>query len=94
MIVLRCTRKLLHRLRVEPVEAAPESSTLLGDWYANVLFVNRRPVVLAVSSRTLLPVLVPARDPASLPARLAAAVEEILRALGVQDARVEEELAR
>jgi hypothetical protein len=94
MVVLRCTRKLLRRLRVKPDEAPPESSTLLGDWYANVLFVNRRPLVLAVSSRTLLPVLVPARDPASLPARLAAAVEQMLRALGVREARIKEESAK
>ena len=42
MVVLRCTRKLLRRLRTTPAEDAPTSSTLLGDWYMNVLFVWRR----------------------------------------------------
>src|SRR5207253_1635121 len=74
MVVLRCTRKLLRRLRKTPAEDAPTSSTLLGDWYANVLFVYRKPIILAVSARTLLPVLIPARDPASLGPRLAAAL--------------------
>src|SRR5438105_14365485 len=49
MVVLRCTRKLLRRLRKTPAEDAPTSSTLLGDWYANVLFVYRKPIILAVS---------------------------------------------
>ena len=83
MVVLRCTRKLLRRLRKTPAEDAPTSSTLLGDWYANVLFVYRKPIILAVSARTLLPVLIPARDPASLGPRLAAALAEILAALGI-----------
>jgi len=65
------------------LENPPASSTLLGDWYANVLFVYRKPLILAVSARTLLPVLIPARDPASLLPRLAAALGEILKALGI-----------
>ena len=67
----------------------PASSTLLGDWYANVLFVYRKPLILAVSARTLLPVLIPARDPASLLPRLAAALGEILKALGIPARQVE-----
>src|SRR5207245_6167044 len=62
MVVLRCTRKLLRWLREKPVEDAAASSTLLGDWYANLLWVYRKPLILAVSARTLLPVLIPARS--------------------------------
>jgi hypothetical protein len=91
MIVLRCTRTLLRRLHQTPVEGVPPSSTVLGDWYANILWVYRKPLVLAVSPRTLLPVLVPARNPASLGARLTAALGHILAALGIPAYRVEEE---
>ena len=91
MVVLRCTRKLLRRLRKTPAEDAPTSSTLLGDWYANVLFVYRKPIILAVSARTLLPVLIPARDPASLGPRLAAALAEILAALGIRADQIRDE---
>ena len=94
MMVLRCTRKLLQRLRQTPVENAPISSTLLGDWYANVLFVSRKPLILAVSARTLLPVLVPARDPDSLGPRLAEALGEILGALGIDSQQILHEQAR
>jgi len=91
MVVLRCTQTLLRRLHQTPAEDAPASSTVLGDWYANILWVYRKPLVLAVSARTLLPVLVPARDPASLGPRLAAALGHMLAALGIPAHRVEAE---
>jgi len=80
VVVLRCTQTLLKRLHQTPVDA-PASSTVLGDWYANILWVYRKPLVLAVSARTLLPVLLPARDPNSLGPRLAAALGHILAAV-------------
>src|SRR5882724_1445968 len=91
MVVLRCTQKLLRRLHQTPAEDAPASSTVLGDWYANILWVYRKPLVLAVSARALLPVLLPARDPASLGPSLAAALGHLLVALGIPAHRVEEE---
>src|ERR1700730_10542673 len=91
MVVLRCTQRLLRRLRHKPAEDVPTSSTVLGDWYANLLWVYRKPLVLAVSARTLLPVLVPARDPASLGPRLAQALGHMLATLGIPAYRIEEE---
>ena len=91
MVVLRCTRKLLKRLHARPVDISPPSTTLLGDWYANVLFVQRKPIILAVSARTLLPLLVPARELASLRERLGAALGEMLLALGIPENDVRDE---
>jgi hypothetical protein len=55
---VRATRKLL-RLAGPPTAAADEqSSTLRGSWYANVLFLEPR-VVLLVHESTLLPLLMP-----------------------------------
>jgi hypothetical protein len=96
MVVLRYTQKLLRRLHEKPAEFAPSSSTLLGDWYAKILWMHRRPLVLAVSARTLLPVLLPARDPASLGPGFAAALGGVLAALGVpadQVAREQSQMA-
>src|SRR4051812_24322236 len=91
MVVLRCTRKPLWRLRRTPAEDVPTSSTLLGDWYANVLFAYRKPLIVAVSARTLLPVLIPARDPASLAPRLVTGLSEVLAALGIRADQIREE---
>ena len=83
MFVLRCTHKLLDRLNATPdLEAAPPD-TVLGDWYANLIRVGRIQVVLAVSERSLLPVVVPARDSRTLVQRICAALEPMLTTIGV-----------
>ena len=53
MFAMRCTRKPLDRIPGVVEEAAP-STTVLGDWYANILFGHPQ-VVLLVSEKSLLP---------------------------------------
>jgi hypothetical protein len=95
MYVLRCTRRLLRDLRgrIEADESAV-STTLLGDWFANRLNVGPRRYVLATNASTRLSVVVPARDPALLPARIAAAVDTLLAYLDVTDSARALEIAR
>jgi hypothetical protein len=42
MVVLRCTQKLLARLKQADNLPAVESATRLGDWYGNILQLGRR----------------------------------------------------
>jgi hypothetical protein len=81
MVILRPTRKL-HSLMPPAVVTAP-SDTALGDWYVNRLVIDRQPLLLLVSSESLLPILLPARDARRLPARLGAIVETRLLRLGI-----------
>lgn len=83
MFVLRCTQKLLDRLNATPEPEPAPPDTVLGDWYANLIRVGRIQVVLAVSERSLLPVVVPARDGRSLVQRLSEALGLMLSAVGV-----------
>lgn len=83
MFALRCTQKLLVRLNSAPDPEPAPPDTVLGDWYAKLVRVGRTQVVLAVSERTLLPVVVPARDGRSLVQRLTEALEPILNSVGV-----------
>ena len=63
MITLRCTQKLLRRLGPLKVDAAAAAPTnALGDWYVNLLHIGRDQVVMATSERSLLTVLLPARE--------------------------------
>ncbi len=80
--MLRRTQKLAAALPLSDVESAP-SDTALGDWYVNRLTVDRRPLLLLVSSRALLPIVVPGRDVSGLPNRLPDVVGARLRRLGV-----------
>jgi len=83
VFVLRCTQKLLDRLNATPDPESAPPDTVLGDWYANMIRVGRIQVVLAVSERSLLPVVVPARDGRALVQRLCEALEPMLTAIGV-----------
>jgi hypothetical protein len=90
MYTLRCTQRLLDRLgkpAIEPVEP----TTVLGDWYANALNVGRLRLVLCTSERTLLTVLVPAKDLHSLPTRLASAAGRMLARLGIPSTEIARE---
>jgi len=42
MVVLRCTQKLLVRLKQVGELPPVESTTRLGDWYGNILLIGRR----------------------------------------------------
>ncbi len=90
MFTLRCTARLLKRIHAPVATSPPAPSTRLGDWYAHLLF-TRPQLVLCVSERTLLPVVVPARDIPLLVPRLREAVGAMLRALNVPEVAVSPE---
>ena len=94
MVVLRCTQKLRQRMGQTGTseQSPPKSSTRLGDWCANAISVHRQHVVLAVSGVTLLPVLVPAAPYKTMTARFVEATGKVLRALGIPEAKVAEEV--
>lgn len=83
MFALRCTQKLLDRINASPDPEPAPSDTVLGDWYANLVRAGRTQVVLAVSERTLLPVVVPAREGRTVARRIAEAVEPMLSSIGI-----------
>lgn len=91
MVTLRATQKVLKRL--PPVSADEAlSDTALGDWYVNRLFVDRQPLLLLVSSRSLLAIIEPARNLRQLPERLPGLVEQRLKRLGVEGGLIELEV--
>jgi hypothetical protein len=83
MFAIRCTRKLLNRGAPAVLEAPVAPTTLLGDWYANVVFTRPEQLVVCIAERTLLPVVVTAKDVKGLPGRVAAAAREMLSAVGI-----------
>ena len=94
MFTLRCTQRLLTRLKGARTEiAVAEPSTRLGDWYANLLHVGRLQLVLAISERTFLPVVLPAAPASSVVERLHSGVGDVLRALKLDTASIDRELA-
>lgn len=83
MVSFRCTQKLLRRWP-ELLEASPSpTTTVLGDWYCTTLNHRHRRLILGLAERSLLPVVVPAKELATFPGRLAEAVCRALDALAV-----------
>lgn len=92
MFTLRCTRKLLRRLGAKPSSEVVEASTVLGDWYANLLHLRPQQLVLGMNERSLLCVLVPAAPIGSLGERLRAEVGGLFTDIGVPSPSVAAEL--
>ena len=62
LITFRCTGRVRKRFKFSDAEAQEPPTSRLGDWYANLLNVGSQRWVLCVNERSLLPVLVPARN--------------------------------
>lgn len=91
MVTLRCTQKLLRRVRVPIKAESSPPTTVLGDWYATLVHARPHQLVVCMNERTLLVVLVPARESDSLGVRFGEAVTAQLRRIGVPPCVVEAE---
>ncbi len=58
MALIQCTKKLLKELPVD-TEAAQDKPSLLGNWHANLLLIERRKCVLFTNDTTLYSLFVP-----------------------------------
>lgn len=92
MYTLRCTGKLLKRLGAATERVREPPTTRLGDWYGTLVHAPGMQVVLLVSERTLLPVVVPARETRTLAARFPPALAEVLAQLKVPSAVIDREV--
>ncbi|MGH2361017.1 MAG: DUF6933 domain-containing protein [bacterium] len=92
MVVLRATRKVLRLLPPSSGDEVP-SGAALGDWYLNRFVVDHRPLLLIVSSTSLLAILTHARDVRNLPLRIQSLVAERLVRLGIAQHLIDAEVA-
>jgi len=94
MVVLRCTRKLLLRLKRTEVSADIVSSTRLGAWYGNILQIGRRQHLLFITERSRLTVVIPIREAKRLEAMFPDAVCNVLDAVGIRAEGIADERSR
>ncbi len=93
VMTIRCTRKLRKHLDVGNVSGVSEAATtVLGDWYANLLYTRRHRLIICVSDRTLLAVFVAAKNPAGFISRMQTSARSLLWALGVPSHAIEREM--
>jgi hypothetical protein len=94
MVVLRCTQRLLVRLKQVGDLPDVESTTRLGDWYGNILRIGRRQHLLFISERSRLAVVIPIREGKRLAEVFPDAVCEVLGHVGVAAADIADERSR
>jgi hypothetical protein len=92
MVAIRCTARLLARVG-PPQEVTGSTTTVLGDWYAAPLGVNRQRFVLLISERSHLPVLMAGRDVKHLADNFPDALAAVLWGLGISAAVIQREVA-
>jgi hypothetical protein len=91
VVTLRCTRKLLRRLKAPTKAETLSSTTTLGDWYATLIPLRPHQLVLCLNERSLLSVLVAAAPGESLSGRFSEAVIALLYRLGIRGRPLETE---
>ena len=94
MVVLRCTQKLLVRLKRTGVSPATESTTRLGDWYGNILRIGRQQHLLFISEHSRLPVIIPIREARRLETIFPDTVCAALSAVGVASDDIADECSQ
>ena len=92
MVVLRCTQKLLARLKQVDDLPPIESTTRLGDWYGNIVGLGRRQTLMFISERSRLPVLIPIREARRLDSVFPDAACRMMSAVGVSAGDIEDVL--
>ena len=92
-MALRCTQKLLSRLKAKPGLDSTVATTLLGHWYANLIYIGRQQLILCVSEKSFLPVLLAAKDLPTMPTRLLNGAAWMLTKIGVPELAMQHELA-
>lgn len=92
MYTLRCTVKLLERVKPTLIAEPPPPTTALGNWYATALFM-RPQVAVMINEVTLLPVFLPLAPASTLAKRFPAHLAKVLKALEVDDEFIAREVA-
>jgi hypothetical protein len=95
VLTLCCTKIIRGRLRLAAQLPAPvRPSTRLGNWYVHLIRFGHQQIVLATSERSLLTVLLPARQlRESIEISFQAALAELLAALQLPAQVVSREVA-
>ncbi len=88
MITVRCTRKLLARAGVPAKVDTEPPTTVLGDWYSNLIIARPQQLALCMNERSLLVAILPARDFKNVAPRFRAQVVSLLTRIGVPAAAV------
>ncbi len=94
MVIFRCTQKLAKKFKISLEKDCYETPTnILGDWYFNYFIFARKYYLLGVCEKSLLPVIIPAKEIKDFPARFCGELNKILKFIGIDKQKIDEETA-
>ena len=88
MLTLRCTRRLLDQMGVSPISETAPPTTVLGNWYANLILARPHQIVMCMNERSLLVVLLPAQNFKNAALQFQEEVSVLLTRIGVSEEAV------
>ncbi|MDY6866509.1 MAG: hypothetical protein SVT56_01170 [Chloroflexota bacterium] len=94
MYTLYCTSKLRKRANLPADPPVTKPTTALGNWYANLLHIGHRQILLFVSERSRLAVITPAKESYALSRHLTRYLTLQLEHLQAERTWIDTELAR
>lgn len=92
MVIFRCTQKLANKFKLQLDKDCREIPTnILDDWYFNYFIFARKYYLLGVCEKSLLPVIIPAKEIKDFPARFSGELTKILEFIGIEKQKIDEE---
>jgi hypothetical protein len=92
MVIFCCTQKLAKKFKLSLEKDCKETSTnTLGDWYFNYFIFARKYYLLGMCEKSLLPVIIPAKEIKDFPARFRGELTKILEFIEIGKQEIDEE---
>ncbi len=92
MFIICCTQKLFKRTRLTVEPLLTNSTNALGNWYADLLFVNRYQMLLFVNENSRLAIITPAKEARSMTKHLTQHLTEFLQTMQVPQGWIDAEI--
>lgn len=92
MVVIRPTGDLAKRMKIKLTATDERSTTVLGDWFALDMVLDRQQYILCVSERGRLPIVLKAAPYVGFPERLTPELAEVLSEIGIPRDKIDQEI--
>jgi hypothetical protein len=93
VVSLRCTAKLLKKMKMDSPGEPPASTTALGDWFANIIYTRQGHYIILVSEKSRLPILLSAKGLDSFESRFIRMLREQLIKYGASEKAADLEIS-
>ena len=93
MVTLRLTHKLQKLLAIDLSDQLKPTTSILGDWYANLVPTFSGDLIVFVNEKTLLSVAIPIWESDNLLLLLRLRIANLLGMIGIQPKAIENELS-